>query len=159
MALPIIRSASNGRYLDVQPQRYSVFGAIQKKETTAVKNNRPVNLELSTIRFPISAIVSILHRITGVGLFVAMGFVIWALSLSLESQSGFNQVASILNHPLAKFIAWGTLSFIFYHLVAGIKHLFMDAGYFETKETGALASQVTVAIAVIGVLMLGVWLW
>ena len=122
-----------------------------------MKNNRPVNLDLTTISLPISAIASITHRVTGVGLFVAVGFLLWALNHSLESEAGFAYVKSIMAHPLAKFITWGILSFIFYHLVAGIKHLFMDAGYFETKETGAVASKVAVALSVIGIILLGVW--
>lgn len=130
-----------------------------KKETKAVKNNRPVNLDLLTIRQPVSAIASITHRITGVGLFVAIGFLLWALTQSLESETGFEHVKSVLTHPFAKFIAWGIASFVFYHLVAGIKHLFMDMGYFETKETGPIASKVVIAISVVGILLLGVWVW
>lgn len=124
-----------------------------------MKNNRPVNLDLRTIRLPITAIVSIIHRITGVGLFVAIGMLMWALNLSLNSEAGFEKVAGILSHPLAKFIAWGIVSFLVYHLIAGIKHLFMDAGYFETKEGGAQASRVVLIASVICILLLGVWIW
>ncbi|MDX1342218.1 succinate dehydrogenase, cytochrome b556 subunit [Reinekea sp. G2M2-21] len=124
-----------------------------------MKNNRPVNLDLTTIRMPLSAIASITHRITGVGLFVAVGFLMWALTASLESQAGFEQVKNVLTHPFAKFIAWGIASFVVYHLVAGIKHLFMDIGYFETKEGGALASKAVFALSAVGIILVGVWVW
>lgn len=124
-----------------------------------MKNNRPVNLDLTTMKMPLTAIASITHRITGVGLFVAIGFMLWALSVSLESQSGFNTVQSVLGHPFAKFISWGIASFVFYHLVAGVKHLMMDAGYFETKETGPIASKAVLIIAGVGILILGVLIW
>jgi succinate dehydrogenase / fumarate reductase cytochrome b subunit len=124
-----------------------------------VKNNRPVNLDITTIHMPLSAIASITHRITGVGLFVAIAFLMWALTTSLESPAGFEQVQSVMTHWFAKFIAWGIASFVFYHLVAGIKHLFMDAGYFEEKESGATASKVVIAISVVGIVLLGVWVW
>ena len=124
-----------------------------------MKNNRPVNLDITTIRMPLSAIASITHRITGVGLFVAIGFLMWALTTSLESQSGFDQVESVMTHPFAKFIAWGIITFVLYHLIAGIKHLFMDAGYFETKETGPLASKVVIGLSAIGAILVGVWVW
>ena len=124
-----------------------------------MKNNRPVNLDLTTIRMPMSAIASITHRITGVGLFVAIGFLLWALTTSLDSKDGFETVKSVLTHPFVKFIAWGIVSFVVYHLIAGIKHLFMDAGYFETKEGGALASKVVIAASVVGIVLVGVWVW
>ena len=121
-----------------------------------MKNNRPVNLDIASMRMPIGAIASILHRITGVGLFVAIGFLIWALSVSLESAAGFETVKSVMTNPLAKLIAWGTASFVLYHLIAGIKHLFMDAGYFETKESGPLASKVVLILSVVGIVLLAI---
>jgi succinate dehydrogenase / fumarate reductase cytochrome b subunit len=62
-------------------------------------------------------------------------------------------------HPFAKFIAWGIITFVVYHLIAGVKHLFMDAGYFETKETGALASKFVLILSAIGAVLVGVWVW
>jgi len=131
----------------------------KKKEITAVKNNRPVDNGLATFRMPIAAIASITHRITGVALLVAVGFLMWALSTSLESQAGFDQVQNVLTHWFAKFIAWGIASFIVYHFIAGIKHLLMDAGYFETKETGPLAAKGVFALSAVGILLVGVWIW
>jgi len=124
-----------------------------------VKNNRPVNLDISTIRFPVAALASLTHRITGIGLFVAVGFLLWALNLSLDSQAGFEQVKNVMMHPFAKFIAWGISSFVIYHLIAGIKHLFMDIGFFETNETGPLASKVVFVVSAICIVLLGVWVW
>jgi succinate dehydrogenase / fumarate reductase cytochrome b subunit len=124
-----------------------------------VKNNRPVNLDLSKFRFPVTALASITHRVAGVILFVAIGFVLWALTKSLESKVGFEQVSQIMTHPLAKFITWGILSAIAYHFIAGIKHLCMDAGYFESFETGPIASKVVFALAAVTIILLGVWVW
>lgn len=124
-----------------------------------MKNNRPVNLDLSTFRFPVTALASITHRIAGVILFVAVGFMLWALTMSLKSEADFEQVSAIMSHPLAKFITWGILSAVAYHLVAGVKHLLMDAGYFETKQTGPVASKVVIVVAVVLVILLGVWVW
>ena len=124
-----------------------------------MNDHRPKNLDLTTIRMPIAALASITHRITGVMLFFAVGFMIWALSNSLESRQGFEQTVAILSHPIAKFITWGILSLIAYHLLAGIKHLIMDAGYLETLETGPLAAKVTLALAAVVIVLLGVWVW
>ena len=124
-----------------------------------MKNNRPVNLDLMTMRFPVSAIASLLHRASGMALFVAIGFLLWALSTSLDSPEGFALVQAVLTHPLAKLVAWGIASFVVYHLFAGIKHLFMDAGFFESLEGGTLASQAVLGLSLIGVVLVGVWIW
>ena len=108
---------------------------------------------------PLPAIASIIHRITGVGLFVAMVFLMWALATSLDSSDGFDRVQASMSHPLAKLITWGIASFVIYHLFAGIKHLFMDAGYFETVETGTAASKAVIALSVVSILLVGVWIW
>lgn len=108
---------------------------------------------------PITAITSILHRITGIALFFGVGFLVWALSLSLQSSQGFDQVAQVMVHPLAKFITWGILSLVVYHLFAGIKHLVMDAGYAETKEGGPLVAKITLGLTVIVIVLMGVWVW
>lgn len=124
-----------------------------------MKDHRPKNLDLTTIHLPIAGITSILHRITGVALFFGVGFLIWALNLSLQSSQGFDQVAQVLTHPLAKFITWGILSLVIYHLFAGIKHLIMDAGYAETKEGGPLAAKITLALTIVAIVLMGVWVW
>lgn len=124
-----------------------------------MKDHRPKNLDLATIHQPIAAIASILHRITGVMLFVAVGFLVWALSLSLESRQGFDQTVAIMTHPLAKLITWGILSLVIYHLFAGIKHLIMDAGFAETKEGGPLAAKITLVLTVVVIVLMGIWVW
>jgi len=125
-----------------------------------VNKKRPVNLDLRTIKQPLPAITSILHRISGVVLFFGAIFMMYALSLSLESQAGFDQAAEMLSESfIAKFIAWGLTSAILYHFIAGIKHLVMDAGYCEEIESGHAAAKVTLIIAVVAILLAGVWIW
>lgn len=75
-----------------------------------VKKQRPVNLDLSTISMPATAKASILHRVTGVALFFALTFVIWAWSESLSSPESFEFVKSLFSGFVAKFIAWGTVT-------------------------------------------------
>lgn len=109
---------------------------------------------------PVTAIVSILHRITGVILFVGLAFLFYAFDLSLDSQEGFDQVVTTLqSNFLAKFIIWGIVSALMYHFVAGVKHLFMDLGYFEELESGRLAANINIVIAAILVVAVGVWIW
>lgn len=106
------------------------------------------------------AISSILHRITGVILFVGVAFMLFAFDLSLESQQGFNAVADMFqNSFFAKLIAWGLVSSLLYHLFAGVKHLVMDCGYCEELESGTLAAKVTLIAGAAAVILSGVWVW
>lgn len=125
-----------------------------------MNKKRPVNLDLRTIKQPLPAITSILHRVTGVALFIGAIFMLYMLSLSLESQAGFNEAAGMLQDSfLAKLIAWGLVSALLYHFFAGIKHLIMDLGHCEELESGRLAAKVTLVVAVIAILLAGVWIW
>ena len=125
-----------------------------------MNKKRPVNLDLRTIKQPLPAVTSILHRVTGLILFVGTIFMMYALSLSLESQEGFDAAAALLTESfIAKFIAWGLLSALLYHFFAGIKHLVMDAGYCEEIESGKAAAKVTLALSAVAILLAGVWVW
>lgn len=124
-----------------------------------MKDNRPVNLNLATFKWPITAISSILHRISGVLLFLAVPFCLWALEKSLNSKAEFNQVKQLLQGDLSKLILWAILSLLTYHIVAGIRHLLMDAGIGEELESGIAGSQIVIVLGVIFAAGLGVWIW
>ena len=121
--------------------------------------NRPVNLDLTTIRFPLTAIASILHRISGVGLFVLAPLIIWFWSLSLRDASGFVSVSALIQSTGIKVLLWLFLAALFYHLVAGIKHLLMDWGYGEEIASANRATVVSLTIFVLLIVFAGVWLW
>lgn len=123
------------------------------------RKSRPVNLDLQTVHFPISAIASILHRISGVITFVAIGILLWLLSISLSSPLGFAKAADIVDSFFVSFILWGILTALAYHIVGGIRHLFMDMGYFEELDTGALSAKVSFAVTVVLSLLAGVMVW
>jgi len=127
--------------------------------TLSVKDTRPVNLDIGTMKLPITAYASILHRISGVFLFIVIGLMIYALDLSLSSQAEFDSLASMLSSPVAKLILWAVLAGLIYHSVAGVKHLVMDMGYGETFEGGVLGSRITFVVSAILIALAGVWVW
>ncbi|SMY15020.1 succinate dehydrogenase cytochrome b556 subunit [Photobacterium aquimaris] len=129
------------------------------EQNVKVKKPRPVNLDLQTIRFPLTAIASILHRISGVITFVSIAILLWLLNLSLSSPEGFTAAASITNSWLVKFVLWGILTALFYHIVFGIRHLLMDLGYFEEMETGLASTKVSFVIVAILSVFSGVLVW
>ena len=120
---------------------------------------RPINLDLTTIHFPITAIASILHRISGILLFLYMPFMLWLLDQSLNSSAHFLNIQSHLSEPLMKGLIWVFFAALFYHLVAGIRHLLMDLHIGETLEAGRLGARLTMVISAILTLLIGVWLW
>ncbi|MFC0703629.1 succinate dehydrogenase subunit C [Marinobacter persicus] len=124
-----------------------------------MNSKRPVNLDLGKFHFPLPAITSILHRISGIIVFVGVAFLLYGLELSLTGESGFNRVSELLDSFLAKLITWGILSALLYHLVAGIKHLLMDMGIGEELQSGRAAAKITVVVSVILILLAGVWVW
>ncbi|MNZ78969.1 Succinate dehydrogenase cytochrome b556 subunit [compost metagenome] len=124
-----------------------------------MNSKRPVNLDLRTIQLPVTAYTSIAHRISGVILFLGIAVLLYALDLSLTSEEGFEQVKACLTSPLAKFVIWGLLSALLYHMVAGIRHLIMDMGIGETLEGGKLGSKIVIAISAVLIVLAGVWVW
>ncbi|NQZ06586.1 MAG: succinate dehydrogenase, cytochrome b556 subunit [Algicola sp.] len=124
-----------------------------------MKKQRPVNLDLTQFDFPASAKASILHRVTGVAMLFAMAFAVWAWSESLSSQAGFDFIKELMTTFIAKFIAWGTLVVLTYHLLGGIRHMFMDLGYGEEIESGNNSANFILVLWIILSGAAGAWLW
>ena len=125
-----------------------------------VKKQRPVNLVLQTIHFPIPAIDSILHRVSGGITFFAVAILLWVLGLSLSSPEGFAQAADIMSGFFAKFILWGILTALAYHICGGIRHMLMDFGFVdETLAAGISSAKISMVLTVILAVLAGVLVW
>ncbi len=124
-----------------------------------MNDTRPVNLDLGTIKLPITAITSILTRISGVINFVSAGIMLYLLDMSLSGPEGFADVKALLASPFVKLIVWGILSVSIYHGLAGVKHLFGDFGYGETLEGGVLGSRIIIVLSVVLIALAGLWIW
>lgn len=123
-----------------------------------MNKKRPVNLELSTLKFPVMAIASILHRISGVVLFLLLPAVMYFLHHSLLSEEGFNQTRISIQHPLNKFLLWGIGAAAIYHILAGIRHLFMDTGHGEELVFARRTASIVIILSVILSILLGLWI-
>ena len=88
----------------------------------------PVFLNLAQIRFPISAIASIAHRVAGVLLFIALPVVALMLDASLRTEAGFVAARDLFSSPLWGVTAAVLLWALMHHVLAGVRHLLMDAG-------------------------------
>ena len=87
---------------------------------------RPVFLDITRIHMPIAALVSILHRGSGVLLFLATPLVIYFFELSLRSPEDFSTVISLLDSVPGKLIVLVVLWALLHHLFAGIRYLLLD---------------------------------
>ncbi|WP_230388846.1 succinate dehydrogenase, cytochrome b556 subunit [Piscirickettsia salmonis] len=124
-----------------------------------MSDKRPVNLDITTIRMPITAISSILHRISGILVFILIALLLWGLEQSLASEAGFKSITQILGSTWVKFGVWVFLSALMYHLVAGVRHLLMDIGIGETKQGGRAGAMLVLALSIVLIVALGYWLW
>lgn len=88
----------------------------------------PKFLKLSQIRFPIGAIASIGHRVSGVLLVVSLPLLAFALDRSLRSKSEFEALRDLVSEPwralLLVILVWAAA----HHVLAGVRHLLMDIG-------------------------------
>lgn len=130
-----------------------------KDGTFIVKDKRPVNLDIGSMRLPITAWASIMHRATGVFLFAGIAVLLWALEASLSSPESFASLQESLTNPFLKLVIWAVVSGLIYHALAGVKHLIMDFGIGETMEGGVLGVRIVVALSVVLILLAGIWIW
>lgn len=125
-----------------------------------MKTKRPVNLDIGSIKLPITSYVSILHRASGVVLFFAVAILLCAFDASLESEQSFDSLKQSLGSPIAQFFIWASLAALAYHFVAGIRHLIMDFGFGEDSfESGRNSAWVVVAVAAILILSITGWVF
>ena len=104
--------------------------------------NRPKNLNLFTIRLPINAVVSILHRASGVGLFLCLPLILLALQALLGSQDSYNALTNCLNTWFVKLLLIGLAWAFMHHFFAGIRHLLQDVHWMTSLNKARLSSRI-----------------
>ncbi len=124
-----------------------------------MKQQRPINLDLTTLKFPPMALVSIAHRISGVVLFILLPFVLYVFSLSLSSQESFLSLTALLQCWVWKGGVWVFMVALVLHVLAGVRHLAMDMGLGEGLIAGRVSAWIVLVLAALMAVILGVWLW
>lgn len=116
---------------------------------------RPMSPYVSVWRWHVTMAASILHRVTGVGLYVAALLVAgWALSLA-AGPGAYDQFRLILGSPLGKLVLIGITFSLFYHLGNGVRHLVWDFGSGFQPKTADMTAWAALAFAAIA--SIGVW--
>ena len=120
---------------------------------------RPKNLNLLTIRLPINALVSILHRATGCLLFLILPILLILVQLSLSSAEYYQMVVYILHSPIVKLMLLGLAWAFFHHFFAGIRHLAMDVHWMTSLMKARYTSKVVLVLGAVTTLVLAIKLW
>ena len=121
--------------------------------------SRPVFLEIPNIRLPIPGIVSILHRISGVILFVMLPVLLYLLSGTVSRESAFETYRAIVSNPLVKLILIGVLWAYLHHLLAGVRFLLLDAHKGLELNTARNTAKLVFTAALVLTVVLGALLW
>lgn len=118
------------------------------------RGNRPLSPHLTIYRKQITSTMSILHRITGVGLVLGMALAVWWLLAAATSDAYFEMVDGLLTSWIGYLILFGSTWALAYHLLNGIRHLIWDAGYgFDLEDVTKSGYAVAGGSAVLTVLV------
>ena len=121
--------------------------------------NRPKNLNLFTIRLPINAVVSILHRASGIGLFLSIPLILLAIQSLVHSESSYATLTSWLDTWFIKLMLIGLAWAFFHHFFAGIRHLLQDIHWMTSLNNARLSSRVLLWLVAISTIIFAVVIW
>ena len=116
---------------------------------------RPKNLDLTTIKLPLAGKVSILHRVSGAGMFICFPLLLWLFSASLSSAENFAMFRSIAGMLPVKVVLAGLLWAFVHHFCAGIRFLLLDLHIGIEKEAARKSAVAVLAVSI----LLTVILW
>jgi succinate dehydrogenase / fumarate reductase cytochrome b subunit len=123
------------------------------------QRKRPKNLNLFTIRLPVNAIISILHRMSGMALFLVLPALLWALSQSVQSEASYAGLTVMLQHWLTKVFLIALSSAFFHHFYAGLRHLAMDVHWMTSLQKARLSSRLVLGLDVLSVSAFAFAIW
>jgi len=93
------------------------------------KANRPLSPHLQIYRWPLTMVVSIAHRVTGVGLYLGMALLAWWLAAVAAGEAYFNFVNAIFTSWVGLVILFGFTWALVHHMLGGLRHFVWDFGY------------------------------
>ncbi|BBE51542.1 Succinate dehydrogenase cytochrome b556 subunit [Ferriphaselus amnicola] len=120
---------------------------------------RPKHLNLLLIQLPLPGFVSILHRVSGALLFIALPLLLWLLQQSLRSIETFTRASEWLQYGLVKLALLGLLWGFLHHLCAGIRYLLIDAHLISGLAQARASSWLVLIGSLSLTLIFGVMLW
>jgi succinate dehydrogenase / fumarate reductase cytochrome b subunit len=130
----------------------------QKRERPVIRN---VSITDITINYkqPPSALVSILHRISGLGLFLMLPFLLYLFQESLRSEISFEHFKGVVDNGFAKVLLLGLSWAYLHHFTAGVRHLFMDNHMALDKEASQKTARWVLVISLALTVLVGLKLF
>ncbi|HUV98826.1 MAG TPA: succinate dehydrogenase, cytochrome b556 subunit [Gallionella sp.] len=124
-----------------------------------MNKKRPKHLALHKIKLPLPGIVSILHRISGLMLFIALPVLLLMLQYSLNSIATYTELMTVLAYPLVKLVLLGLLWAFLHHFCAGLRYLAVDLHLVRNLAQARNSSRVVMLVSLALTVFLGVKLW
>jgi succinate dehydrogenase / fumarate reductase cytochrome b subunit len=120
---------------------------------------RPIYLNLLEIHLPVGGVVSILHRVSGVVLILALPAVLFLLDLSLQSEQQYQTVTALLATPAMQAAGVVLVWFLAHHLLAGIRHLLLDLDIGIDRDAARRSAWVTLGIGLLVAVTMAICVW
>lgn len=121
----------------------------------AAGKQRPKFLNLAQIRLPVAGYASILHRVSGAGLFLLLPFLIWLLQLSLGSPESYDTFRAVTGHPFVKLVLLGLLWAFLHHFFMGLRILLIDVQIGVEKPAARASAMAVLVVSLALTLVLG----
>jgi succinate dehydrogenase / fumarate reductase cytochrome b subunit len=135
-----------------------------KKERPEFRNIHVT--DIMKYRLPMAGIVSILHRISGALMFLLLPFIIWLFDTSLSSEISYERFTSafvagigVVPGWFLKLVALALIWAYLHHLIAGIRHLWMDVTHSVSVDAGAKSAKLTLGLSLVLTVALGLKLF
>lgn len=125
----------------------------------AMQKPRPKHLDLPKIKLPVPGFVSILHRVSGALMFLAIPLMIWLLSGSLSSQAKFDSYRAFVSFPLVKLGLLGILWAFLHHTCAGIRFLLLDVHVGIELASARASAKAVLVVSLLLTVIIGGALW
>lgn len=131
---------------------------------TVIRKARPKHLDLTQIRLPLPGYVSILHRVSGAGLFLCLPLLIGLFGASLGSPEQLEcyratMAFSVLGLPVVKLLLLGLLWAFLHHFCAGLRFLLLDAHIGIELASARTSARIVLAVSLLLTVVLGVLTW
>lgn len=123
-----------------------------------MNKSRPINVNPLSIRLPVMAFVSILHRMSGILVFLLIPILLSSLQRSLASPEGLAQVKDLWQTPLFNLLIWSLFAGIVFHLFAGVRHLLMDLHIGDSLCAGRWGARFVLVSSFL-VVLATYWFW
>ena len=117
---------------------------------------RPLSPHMQIYRWPLPMAMSILHRITGGGLYVGTLLMAWWLTATASGPNAYATFGAFINSWIGQLILFGYTWALLHHMLGGIRHLIWDTGAGLEKHTASKIAWATLAISL--ALTLAIWI-